>query len=146
MASIDKRIADLERRIAPASLEDEEAELRRAAWREILNELSALKACRARNSYRGGNPPTPIQPTDPAGDALGYPYTTGELVGFAVRRALSRDSAPELDLGGDEAENVVEAWVHNMRMLCEQAAGPDSWDAVEAEGPPAMTPPWRGGY
>ena len=101
MAGIDKRIADLERLIVAP--EDEGAELRRAVIRDILDELAALKSCRARNSYRGGNPPTPIQPTDPAGDALGYPYTTGELVGFRRPpglRAGARDRAREPGRGG----------------------------------------------
>jgi hypothetical protein len=145
VGSIDKRIADLERRIAPPSPEDEGRECRLAIMRQILDELAALTACRARNSYRGGNPPTPIQPTDPAGEALGYPYTKGQLMVFAVRRVIEREFAPQLDSGEGGAENVIEAWVYNMRMLCEQAVGPDSWDEVEAEGPPAMTPPWRGG-
>jgi len=144
VGSIDRRLENLERLVEPP--EDEGRERRRAIIREVLDELARLKSSRARNRYKGGTPPTPIQPTDPAGEALGYPYTTGQLTDFAVRRVIERDFAPELDSGEGGAENVVEAWVHNMRMLCEQAAGPDSWDEVEAEGPPAMTPPWRGGY
>ena len=143
MGSIDKRIADLERRIAPPSPEDEGREHRRAILRQVLDELAALRACRARNSYRGGNPPTPIQPTDPAGEALGYPYTKGQLTAFATRRVIEREFAPELDSSEAENENVVEAWVHNMRMVCEQAVGPDSCDEVYAEGPPEPTPPWH---
>ena len=138
MASIDKRIADLERRIAPP--EEEEAELRRAVIRDILDELAALKSCRARNSYRGGNPPTPIQPTDPAGEALGYPYTTGELVGFAVRRVFEReqDEAPDV-LTHEATEDLIASWIENMRR------GPfgERWDELGAEGPPEPTPPWH---
>ena len=138
MASIDKRIADLERRIAPP--EDEEAELRRAVMRDILDELAALQACRARNVYRGGNPPTPIQPTDPAGDALGYPYTTGELVGFAVRRVFEREReiAPE-NLGGEDVEEMAANCTESMRRWAFGERG----EEIEAEGPPEPTPPWH---
>jgi hypothetical protein len=138
VASIDKRIADLERRLVPP--EDEGAELRRAVIRDILDEFAALKACRARNSYRGGNPPTPIQPTDPAGEALGYPYTTGELVGFAVRRVFERAREEDPDvLTHEETEGLIAAWTESMRR------GPfGKWgDRIEAEGPPEPTPPWH---
>ena len=93
MASIDRRIADLERLIAPPSEADEGAEVRKAIMIATLDEIAGLQGCRARNSYRGGTPPTPIQPTDPAGEALGYPYTTGQLTAFAVRRVIERDFA-----------------------------------------------------
>jgi hypothetical protein len=141
VGSIDKRLENLERLVEPP--EDEGRERRRAIMRQVLDELAALTACRARNSYRGGSPPTPIQPTDPAGEALGYPYTKGQLMAFAARRVIERDFTPELDSGEGEAENVVGAWVHNMRMLCEQAVGPDPWDKIEAEGPPEPTAPWH---
>ncbi len=72
MGSLDKRIEGLERLIKPP--QDEEAQLRRAVMVDILDELSSLTSCRSTNSYRGGKPPTPIQPTDPTGEALGYPY------------------------------------------------------------------------
>src|SRR5919107_143744 len=93
--SVNRRIQDLERLIGTP--EDEEAELRRVVIRDILNEFAALQSYRAKNSYRGGNPPTPIHPTDPAGDALGYPYTTGQLTEFAVRRVFerARDEGPD---------------------------------------------------
>jgi hypothetical protein len=137
-ASIDRRIADLERRLVPP--EDEGAELRRAVIRDILDELAALKSRRARNSYRGGNPPTPIRPTDPAGDALGYPYTTGQLTEFAVRRVFerARDEGPDA-LMGEEAEDLIAAWTENMRR------GPfgEWWEEIEAEGTPEPTPPWH---
>jgi hypothetical protein len=140
VGSIDKRIADLERLVGPASPEDEEAELRRAVIRDILDEFAALKGCRARNGYRGGNPPTPIQPTDPAGDALGYPYTTGGLVGFAVRRVFEREreTAPEI-LSGEDVEDLITAWTESMRR---EPFG-KWWDRIEAEGPPEPTPPWH---
>ena len=138
MGSIDKRLEDLEGQFAPP--EDEEAELRRAVIRDILNEFAALKSCRARGHYRGGNPPTPIQPTDPAGEALGYPYTAGELVGFAVRRVFEREreEAPDV-LTHEDTEDLIAAWVEGMR------AGPfgERWDEVDAEGPPEPTQPWH---
>jgi hypothetical protein len=140
VGSIDKRIADLERLIGPASPEDEEAELRRAVIRDILDEFAALKSRRARNVYRGGNPPTPIQPTDPAGDALGYPYTTGELTGFAVRRVFERVREEDPGLFTHEpTEDLIAAWTENLR------SGPfgERWEEVEAEGPPEPTPPWH---
>jgi hypothetical protein len=97
VAGIDKRIADLERLIVAP--EDEEAELRRAVMRDILDEISSLGACRARNRYRGGTPPAPIQPTDPVGDSLGYPYTRGERTEFAIRRVIERRDIPEEEWG-----------------------------------------------
>jgi hypothetical protein len=140
VGSIDKRIAHLERLIGPASPEDEGAERRRAAIRDILDEFAALKACRARNSYRGGSPPTPIQPTDPAGDALGYPYTTGGLVGFAVRRVFERAREEDPDsFTHDLTEDLIEIWAENMRR------GPfgERWEGIEADGSPEPTPPWH---
>lgn len=138
MAGIAKRIADLERLIVAP--EDKEAELRRAVIRDILDEFAALKSRRARNVYRGGNPPTPIQPTDPAGDALGYPYTTGELVGFAIRRVFEREReiAPEI-LGGEDVEEMAANCTESMR----RGAFGERWEEVEAEGPPEPTPPWH---
>jgi hypothetical protein len=138
VGGIDKRIADLERLVGPP--EDEKAKLRRAVIRDILDELAALKARRARNSYRGGNPPTPIQPTDPAGDALGYPYTTGVLVGFAVRRVFEREReiAPEI-LSGEDVEEMVANCTESMRRW----AFGERWEEIEAEGPPEPTPPWH---
>jgi hypothetical protein len=138
VAGIDKRIAELERLIVAP--EDEEAERRRAVIRDILDELAALKARRARNSYRGGNPPTPIQPTDPAGDVLDYPYTTGELVGFAVRRVFEREReiAPEI-LGREDVEEMAANCTESMRRL----AFGERWEEIDAEGPPEPTPPWH---
>ena len=138
MGSIDKRLKDLER-LLPAP-EDEEAQLRRAVMRDILDELSSLGAGRARNRYRGGTPPTPIQPTDPAGEALGYPYTTGELVGFAVRRVFEREREEAPDVLTHEAtEDLIASWTENMR------GGPfgERWDRIQAEGPPEPTAPWH---
>jgi hypothetical protein len=141
VGSIERRIEALEAQFVPP--EDEGEQLREAIVVSILDEFSSLKACRARNVYRGGSPPTPIQPTDPAGEALGYPYTTGQLTAFAVRRVIDRDFAPKLDWGEGEVEDAVEAWAQHMRTLGEQAAGPDSWEEIDAEGPPGKTRPWH---
>jgi hypothetical protein len=138
MGSIDRRLDDLERLLPPP--EDEEAELRRAVLREILDEFSRLGSCRARNCYRGGTPPTPIQPTDPAGDALGYPYTTGQLVEFAIRRVFEREReiAPDV-LTHEATEDLIASWTEGMRGW----AFGERWDEVRAEGPPEPTPPWH---
>lgn len=133
MAGIDKRIADLERLIVVP--EDEEAELRRAVMRNILDEISSLGACRARNRYRGGTPPTPVQPTDPVGDSLGYPYTHGERTEFAIKRAVDR-----LGVSEEESEEIVAHWIGWFRELDRERGG-DRWDEVDAEGPPEPTPP-----
>jgi hypothetical protein len=145
VGSIERRIQALEAQFVPPEDEGEQLrkQLRKAILVSILNEFSSLKACRARNAYRGGSPPTPIQPTDPAGEALGYPYTTGQLTAFAVRRVIERDFAPKLDLGEGEVEDAVEAWVQHMRTLGEQAAGPDSREEIDAEGPPGKARPWH---
>ena len=143
MGSVDRRLEDLERLIQGPSPEDEEAELRRAVIRDILDEFSRLKACRARNVYRGGKPPTPIQPTDPAGEALGYPYTTGELVCFAVRRVFwrsrERDEALKGVLTHEATEDLIASWTENMR----GGAFGERWDEIDAEAPPEETPPWH---
>ena len=140
MGSVDRRLEDLERLIQGPSPEDEEAELRRAVIRDILDEFSRLSSCRARNRYRGGTPPTPIQPTDPAGEALGYPYTTGELVEFAVRLVFERerDEAPDI-LTHEATEDLIASWTENMR------GGPfgERWDDIDAEAPPEEAPPWH---
>ena len=141
MGSIDRRLDDLEGHFRPPD-EDHEAELRRAVMRDILDEFSRLRSCRAARVYRGGTPPTPIQPTDPAGEALGYPYTTGQLVEFAIRRVFWRsreqDEAPDV-LTHEATEDLIASWTENMRR------GPfgERWDEVGAEGPPEPTPPWH---
>ncbi len=142
MGSIERRIEALERLIEPSEAEDEVAELRAALTRDIMGEYARLRACRANSGYRGGSPPTPIQPTDPAGDALGYPYTTGELVEYAARRVLERErmEAPEI-LTEEAAELLAGRWTEALRSLFDER-----WDEVEAEGPPEPTPPWRGGF
>ena len=139
MGSIDRRLDDLEGHFRPPD-EDHEAELRRAVMRDILDEFSRLRSCRAARVYRGGTPPTPIQPTDPAGEALGYPYTMGQLVEFAIRRVFEReqDEAPDV-LTHEATEDLIASWTENIRR------GPfgERWDEVGAEGPPEPTPPWH---
>ena len=137
MGSIERRIRDLEAHFRPASPEDEEARLGRAVTVEVMNEISTLRASRARSRYRGGTPPTPIQPTDPAGDSLGYPYTHGELTEFAIKRVVERLDFPE-----EESEEIVANWVAFFRELDNRRGG-DRWDEVDAEGPPEPTPPWH---
>jgi hypothetical protein len=135
MGDIERRIQDLERLVQPP--EDEDAQLRRAMMAEIIDEISSLKASRARGVYRGGTPPTPIQPTDPAGEHLGYPYTYGEHTEFAIKRVVER-----LDFSEEESEEIVTHWVGVFRELGREL-GVDRWDEVDAEGPPEPTPPWH---
>jgi hypothetical protein len=141
MGNIARRIEDLERLIKPP--QDEGAHLRRAVMRDILDELSRLTSCRSTNSYRGGKPPTPIQPTDPTGDAYGYPYTRGQLVEYAIRRVLGReqDEAPDV-LTHEVTEGLIASWSEALR---ESTAFGEGWDEIEAEEPPGRTQPWRGG-
>ncbi len=142
MGSLDKRIEDLERLIKPP--QDEDAHLRRAVMVDILNELSRLTSCRSTNSYRGGKPPTPIQPTDPTGEALGYPYTTGQLTEYAIRRVFEREGEIAPDILSEEAvEELVARWSAFFRRLAEERG--HDWDEIEAEEPPGRTQPWRGG-
>jgi hypothetical protein len=145
---IDKRIEDLERLIKPASPEDEGAQLRRAVMVDILDELSSLTSCRSTNSYRGGKPPTPIQPTDPTGEALGYPYTTGQLTEYAIRRVLERRRPVrgDPDALSEEAalEELVCGWSASWRRLFFEERG-HGWEETWAEEPPGRTRPWRGG-
>jgi len=139
---IDKRIEDLERRIKPP--QDEDAQLRRAVMVDILDELSRLTSCRSTNSYRGGKPPTPIQPTDPTGDAYGYPYTRGQLVEYAIRRAFERRREIDPDALSEEAvEELVARWSAFFRRLTEERG--HDWEEIEAEEPPGRTQRWRGG-
>ena len=140
MAGIAKRIEALERLIEPP--EDEGAAVRQALMRDILGEFGRLRACRANSSYRGGTPPTPVQPTDPAGDALGYPYTTGECVEYAIRRVLERERDAASDILTEEAvDQLTASWTMGLRSFFGER-----WDEVEAEGPPEPARPWRGGF
>jgi hypothetical protein len=142
MGSIDKRIEDLERLIKPP--QDEGAHLRRAVMVDVLDELSSLTSCRSTNSYRGGKPPIPIQPTDPTGDAYGYPYTTGQLTEYAIRRVFERRREIDPDALSDEAvEGRIASWSEALR---ESTAFGEGWDEIEAEEPPGRTQPWRGGF
>ena len=137
MGSIDKRIADLERLMSPPSEADEGAERRRSVLIDIVDEVSRLKASRARNQYRGGTPPIPIQPTDPAGEALGYPYTKGQLLEHAVRLVFERGGA---SASLEDTERLVASWTEGLR---EDTVFGERWDDIEAEGPPERAPPWH---
>jgi hypothetical protein len=138
VGSLDRRVEALERLYASSAGEpaDKAKEAEREILAAILDEIGYLGACRANSHYRGGTPPTPIQPTDPTGDALGYPYTHGEETEFAVRRAVER-----LGFVGREAEELITTWVAGLRSLDRDRWG--RWDEVAAEGPPEPTPPWR---
>ena len=140
MAGIDRRIEALERLIQTP--EDEGAAVRQALMRDIVGEFGRLRVCRANSSYRGGTPPTPVQPTDPAGDALGYPYTTGECVEYAIRRVLERerDAAPDI-LTEEAVDQLAASWTMGLRSFFGER-----WDEVEAEGPPEPARPWGGGF
>ena len=142
MGGLEKRIRDLERLYGEAPTpEDEADEVRAVVMRDIMEEFGRLKSCRATQHYRGGTPPTPIPPTDPAGEALGYPYTTGDLVAFAARRVFERerDEAPDV-LGEEEVEVLVAAWSEHLRRSFGERG-----EKVEAEGPPEPASAWRGG-
>ena len=139
MGSLEKRIEALERLYAAEGGEaDEGAERRHAVLRDIVDELSRLRASRSSNGYRGGTPPTPIQPTDPPGEALGYPYTRGQLLEHAVRLVFERGEA-----SAEDTERLVASWTEGLR---EDTVAGARWDEIEAEGPPERTPPWRGGF
>jgi hypothetical protein len=131
-------IEKIERRMPdPASL-DEDKEREWLTGREILNEIGALRGNRATH-YRGGNPPTPIQPTDPAGDVLGYPYTWGDLVTLAITRVFERNADPEAEgLELQILQKSVNLWAAGFKDI----SGEDEWDQVVAEGPPEAPRPW----
>jgi hypothetical protein len=141
VGSIDRRIEGLERRLQDSDPTDPGADLRRAMWAAIMDEISSLKSYRAGHYHKPGVASPP--PIDTAGEALGYPYTTGQWTAFAVRRVITRDFAPQLGVGEEEMDRAVEDWTEGLGTLHERVAGPDSWDKVEAEGPPERTPPHR---
>ena len=124
MGSIDRRIEYLERRLQDSDPTDPDADLRHAMWVAILNEISSLKSYRAGHYHIPGVASPP--PIDTAGEALGYPYTTGQFTAFAVRRVVERDFTPQLGVGEGEVESAVEDWTRGMRTLVERVGGPDS--------------------
>jgi hypothetical protein len=140
MGSLEKRLETLEARIV-APDENKEAnkeakEIWRALYAAALDEFGRLKAARARGCYRGGNPPTPIQPRDLAGERLGYPYTTGQITDLAIELAWEREGFPE---------ELMADWKESFKALTVSAG--INLEKVEAYGPPEPTPPWcqRGG-
>jgi hypothetical protein len=147
MPSLRGWIEKIERRMPDPINEDKEREW--VIGREILDEIGSLQGAKATHSYRGGTPPTPIQTTDPTGDALGYPYTWGDLVRFAIRCVFERNSGPSessaessveasWDLEGLVLERSINLWTEAFRDM----SGEDGWDRVEAEGPPEPPRPW----
>jgi hypothetical protein len=130
MGSLENRISRLEGRIEPP--EDLGAELRRAVVRDILDELARLKASRAVH-YRGGNPPTPIEPENIPGKILGPGYTTGQMVELAVRRVFERkyQTTPGV-LEGHVVEDLVRKWT-SMFEAYSATQGLD-WNKVEDDG------------
>jgi hypothetical protein len=134
--SLDKRIEALEKLYADSADEErsEAEEAERELMFAILDEIAKLGACRSNRSYRGG---IPVQPTDPTGNALGYPYTFGQRDEFAARRVIER-----LGLSSDESEELITTWGARLRALNEYTGG--RWDEVAVEGPPEPTPPMWG--
>jgi hypothetical protein len=140
MPSLRGWIEKIERRMPdPASL-DEDKEREWVIGCEILDEIGALQGNGGGHSYRGGNPPTPIQPTDPAGDVLGYPYTWGGLVTLAVRRVFERNADPEAE--GLELQ-ILQRSINLWTEVFKDMFGEDACDQVVAEGPPEAPRPWR---
>ena len=85
------------------------------------------------------HPPTPIQPTYPAGDVLGYPYTWGHLVTLAITRVFERNADPEAEgLELQTLQKSVNLWAAGFKDI----SGEDEWDQVVAEGPPEAPRPW----
>ncbi len=92
MASLDKRITDLEGRIPPPP-EDEAAARRKVLLRETLDELARLKASRAAH-YRAGRR---IEGEDIPGKILGPGYTREDVWRLAHRRVLERAAQEEIE-------------------------------------------------
>ena len=127
MASIDRRIQDLERLYATAPPEDEGAKRRRTITSSILDEFGRLKASRAVH-YRAG---VRIEPENIPGRILGPGYTTGELWELAIRRALEREreTAPN-GLSAEDLEEMVQGWTEAFRKFTEDRG--HDWNKVEA--------------
>jgi hypothetical protein len=140
MGSLEKRLAALEGRIPPP--EDKGAELRRALKIGILNEIGRLKSLRGHGIHRIGEPHIP--PFDPVGEALGYPYTHGEFIEFAVRSVLEREreEAPEI-LTREVVEVLIENWTEAFRRMFVKAGVSDP-DEISEHGPPDPAPPHLG--
>jgi hypothetical protein len=85
VASLDKRLENLEQRIRPPE-KDKAAALQTALIRDILDEFASLKASRAVH-YRGGKR---IEPEDIPAKILGPGYTTEDVWELARRRVLER--------------------------------------------------------
>ena len=127
MGSIDNRISRLERNRPPEG--DPEADLKWAVSRDILAEFARLKASRATNSWRGGDPMVRIEPEDIPGKILGEGYTTGQMMELAVRRVFERENSLICLLDLETLEDIIERWTIYMRELA-ITSGWD-WDKVE---------------
>ncbi len=129
MASIEDRLRRLEESIEEP---DEAAQQRRHVMYAVLDEYANLKRSRA-VGHRGGGPGKPlrrIEPEDIPGRILGPVYTTGDMVGLAVRRVVEREFSADLE--DDEAERLIEAWTDGLRQLHERIGKADMWDRVES--------------
>ena len=105
MGGLKGRITHLEGRIEPVVEEDEGQAIRSALMRATLNELSRLKASRARH-MRGGEY---LEPEDIPGQYLTKTYTTGQLIELAIRRVWEREELPE---------DLMDAWTRGFKELC----------------------------
>ncbi len=138
MGSIEARLSRLEGRIPPPK--DEAADLRRGITIAILNEIGRLKALRGHGIFRSGEPNVP--PFDLAGETLGYPYTHGEFMEFAIRRVAEGIREDQPDLFDDEGwEDLAANWTQSLKESYEAQLGsldPDrfGWDKVAQTGPP----------
>jgi hypothetical protein len=122
MGRIDRRISRLEAN-QPEPY-DEEKDRAWALSVEILEEMEGLIVDRAA---------TP--PTDLVGDALGYPYTWGDVVALAIRRVFGGHASLTGEDGTftpEEAERLAEEWTEGWKDMLE---GGD-WDEVRETGPP----------
>jgi hypothetical protein len=133
MGRIDRRISRLEAN-QPEPY-DEEKDRAWALSVEILEEMEGLIVDRAA---------TP--PTDPVGDALGYPYPWGAVVALAIRRVFGRHASLTGEGGTftpEEAERLAEEWTEGWKDML----GGDDWDEVREMGPPSPSRgPGRLGY
>jgi len=150
MGSLDNWLNKLEGRMPGP--EDESV----ARWRtsviflEVLTEASQLRTARGMtNSYRGGKL---IQPHDPVGEAVGYPYTHGEAREFAVRRAIERMASEGRLLYDGDPEELIAEWTETFKDIDARGVeireskimgGMAIWDEVSATGPPEPLIPRR---
>jgi hypothetical protein len=120
---------------------DEAAELRREITIAILDEIGRLKSLRGHGIFRSGEPNIP--PFDLAGETLGYPYTHGEFIEFAIRHVVEGIREDQPDLFDDEGwEGLVAKWTQSFKESHEAQLGSRDaerfgWDKVAQTGPPS---------